>query len=86
MEKAGVKKIRFHDLRHTAASLLLNNGVPVIVVSKMLGHAKTSTTLNIYGHLMPTMQEQAAQVMDEIVTLIPVNLGEMLDSETPSQR
>jgi len=86
LEKAGVKKIRFHDLRHTAASLLLNNGVPVIVVSKMLGHAKTSTTLNIYGHLMPTMQEQAAQVMDEIVTLIPVNFGEILDSETPSQR
>jgi len=86
LKKAGVKKIRFHDLRHTAASLLLNNGIPVIVVSKMLGHAKTSTTLNIYGHLMPTMQEQAAQVMDEIVNLIPVNFGEILDSETPSQR
>ncbi len=82
-----MKKIRFHNLRHTAvASLLLNNGVPVIVASKMLGHAKTSTTLNIYGHLMPTMQEQAAQVMDEIVTLIPVKFGEKLDSEILSQR
>ncbi len=78
LDKAGVKNIRFHDLRHTAASLMLNNGVPVIVVSKILGHSKTSTTLDIYGHIIPVMQEQAAQIMDEIVTPIPVSFGEML--------
>ena len=77
LEKAGVKKIRFHDLRHTAASLMLNHGVPVIVVSKILGHSKTSTTLDIYGHIIPVMQEVAAQIMDEIVTPIPVNFGEI---------
>ena len=69
--------------RHTAASLMLNNGVPVLVVSKILGHSKTSTTLDIYGHLIPTMQENAARIMDEVVTPIPVNFGELLETKTP---
>jgi len=81
--KAGVKEIRFHDLRHTAASLMLNNGVPVLVVSKILGHSKTSTTLDIYGHLIPVMQEEAARIMDEIVTPILVDLGEFLEVKAP---
>ncbi len=84
LERAGLNKMRFHDLRHTAASLMLNHGVPVLVVSKMLGHSKTSTTLDIYGHLIPVMQEEAAKIMDEIVTPIPVELGEMLAAKTPS--
>ena len=84
LEKAGVKNIRFHDLRHTAASLMLNNGVPVIVVSKILGHSKTSTTLDIYGHLIPVMQESAARIMDEIVTSIPVDFGGLLEIKTPN--
>jgi integrase len=82
LEKAGVKNVRFHDLRHTAASLMLNNGVPVLVVSKILGHSKTSTTLDIYGHLIPTMQENAARIMDELLTPIPVNFGELLEIKT----
>jgi len=67
-------EMRFHDLRHTAASLILNNGVPVIVVSKMLGHAKASTTLDEYDHLFKEMQGEAAQVMDKLVTPIKVEL------------
>ena len=63
--KADLRIIRFHDLRHTAASLMLNHGVPVLVVSKILGHSKTSTTLDIYGHLIPVMQEEAARIMDD---------------------
>lgn len=70
--RAGLAKIRFHDLRHTAASLLLNHNVPVIVVSKMLGHSKPSTTLDIYGHLYHEMQGEAAEIMDKLVTPIPV--------------
>ena len=81
LEKAGIKEIRFHDLRHTAASLMLNHGVPVLVVSKILGHSKTSTTLDIYGHLIPVMQEDAARIMDEIVTTIQVDLGELIQTE-----
>jgi integrase len=75
LNKAGLQRIRFHDLRHTAASLMLNHGVPVIVVSKMLGHSKASFTLDTYGHLVSVMQEEAARIMDEIVTPIPIELA-----------
>ena len=75
LKKAGLHEIRFHDLRHTAASLMLNNGVPILVVSKILGHSKASTTLDIYGHLISVMQEDAARMMDELITPIPVELG-----------
>jgi len=73
LKQAGLPVIRFHDLRHTAASLMLNNGIPSIVVSKRLGHAKPSTTMDIYGHLYHEMQEEAARVMDELVTPIQIN-------------
>jgi integrase len=67
-----MKHIRFHDLRHTAATLMLKHKIPVIVVSRRLGHAQPSITLDIYGHLLPGMQEEAAQLMDEI--MIPIAL------------
>ena len=72
LSAAGLPDIRFHDLRHTAASLMLNHGIPVIVVSRRLGHAKPSITLDIYGHLLPGMQEEAAELMDELITPVPV--------------
>lgn len=72
--RAGLADIRFHDLRHTAASLLLNHNVPVLVVSKMLGHSKPSITLDIYGHLNNDMQYEAADIMDKLVTPIRVQL------------
>ena len=56
---------RMHDLRHSAASLLLGQGVPVKVVSEMLGHADVSTTLSIYAHVLPDMQKTAADGMDK---------------------
>ena len=70
IKEAGLPEIRFHDLRHTAASLMLNQGIHLLIVSRRLGHAKPSITLDIYGHVIPSMQEQAAEVMDEIVTPI----------------
>ena len=66
--KAGLPEIRFHDLRHTAASLMLNHGIPLLIVSKRLGHAKPSITLDVYGHVIPSMQENAAKVMDDLLT------------------
>jgi integrase len=72
LKEAGLPKIRFHDLRHTAASLMLNNGIPVLVASRRLGHSRPSTTLDIYGHLLEGMQGEAATLMDELVT--PVKL------------
>jgi integrase len=71
---AGLPEIRFHDLRHTAASLMLNNGVPLIVVSKRLGHAQPSITLNVYGHMIPSMQEHAAELMDRITAPISIKI------------
>lgn len=57
--------VRFHDLRHSHASQLLRQGIPVQVVSERLGHAKVSITLDIYAHLLPGMQEGAAQSIDK---------------------
>jgi integrase len=70
--KAELPRIRFHDLRHTACSLMLNNNVSPIVVSKRLGHAKTSITLDVYGHLIPIMQNEAAEIIENLVTPIEI--------------
>ncbi len=60
-------KIRFHDLRHTAASLMLNHGILVLVASKRLGHSKHSITMDVYGHLLPSKQEEAAPLLDNLI-------------------
>lgn len=57
----GLPKIRLHDLRHTHATLLLRAGVPVLVVSKRLGHATPGFTLTVYGHLLPGQDSDAAE-------------------------
>ena len=75
LKKAGLPEIRFHDLRHTAASLMLNNNIPVIVVSKRLGHAQPSITLDVYGHLIPTKQQEVASLMDELLIPIQIQLS-----------
>ena len=62
--------IRFHDLRHTAASLMLNYETPLIIASRRLGHARPSITLDIYRHLIPDRQAETAEMMDELVTPI----------------
>jgi integrase len=80
LKEAGLPQIRFHDLRHTAASLMLNHGIPVIVVSKILGHAKPNTTMDIYGHLIHEMQGEAARLMDELVTPIRMEMMRSLEN------
>ena len=78
LQEAGLPKIRFHDLRHTAASLMLNNGVPPIVVSKILGHSKAQLQhMDVYGHLYVEMQTEAAKIMDDLVTPIPIEIGKI---------
>ncbi len=57
---------RFHDLRHTCATLLLTKGVHPKVVQELLGHSSISITLDTYSHVLPTMQEKAVAAMDEI--------------------
>lgn len=67
LERAGLPRIRFHELRHTAASIALANGVPTKIVSEMLGHASTSITDDIYAHVTPTMQRATAKMFDEVL-------------------
>lgn len=81
LEAAGLPQIRFHDLRHTTASILLNRSKPIFVVSKILGHSKPSTTMDIYGHLIPYMHEGLGNQIDEWLTPIPVQLGENMRTE-----
>jgi integrase len=65
---AGLPSIRFHDLRHTAATLLLLGGVHPKVVSELLGHSSIRITLDIYSHVLPDMQEQAVGAMERLLT------------------
>ncbi len=77
LKAANLERIRFHDLRHTAASLMLNHGVPALAVSKILGHSNPSVTLTIYAQSTLDMQSKAASIMDEIVTPIRVNISQL---------
>ncbi len=65
LSKAGLPDIRFHDLRHTCATLLLGKGVHVKFVQELLGHATISITLDTYSHVLPGMGDAAAGAMDE---------------------
>jgi integrase len=65
--KAGLGQQRFHDLRHTAATLLLVQGVPARVVMEVLGHSQISLTLNTYSHVSPALQREAAGKMDALL-------------------
>ena len=77
LSEANLPDIRFHDLRHTAASLMLKQGISVKVVQERLGHSDAAMTLNVYSHVIPGMQREAAEKMDEITALI--DISEMLD-------
>ena len=59
LQDAGLPLIRIHDLRHSCASYLLGKGVPIHVVSALLGHSRVSTTLDVYSHVMPAQQHDA---------------------------
>jgi len=67
LERAGLPSIRFHDLRHTCATLL-PKGVNPKIVQEMLGHANISVTLDTYSHVLPDMQEVAVAAMDVVLS------------------
>lgn len=62
-ELADVRYIRFHDLRHTCATLLLEQGVELITIKELLGHAQIHTTADIYSHVRLRMQRDAIEAM-----------------------
>jgi integrase len=67
ISSAGLPNIRFHDLRHTAATLMLQCGVHPKVVQERLGHSSISLTLDLYSHVLPVMQIEAANKIDELL-------------------
>jgi integrase len=67
--EAGLPPIRFHDLRHTSATLLLSAGVHPKVVQERLGHSQISVTLDTYSHVLPTLQLEAADKLDAVLRI-----------------
>jgi integrase len=67
LAKARLQRIRFHDLRHTAATLMLQQGVHPKVVSELLGHSSIGLTLDVYSHVIPDMQQHAVAVMHALL-------------------
>ncbi|PGK52067.1 site-specific integrase [Priestia megaterium] len=67
LEKVDVPRIRFHDMRHTHATLLLKQGIHPKIVSERLGHANVRVTLDTYSHVLPGLQEVAADAIEEVL-------------------
>jgi integrase len=67
LAQAGLRRVRFHDLRHSCATLLLVQGVSPRVVMEVLGHSEIALTMNAYSHVVPELQREAAQRMQAIL-------------------
>lgn len=65
------KSIRFHDLRHTCAMLMIKQGIHPRIVMEILGHSQISTTMNTYGHVLPEVQRDAVNVLDRLFNETP---------------
>ena len=66
LKKIGLPHMRFHDLRHSAATILLVAGVHPKVVQERLGHSTIAMTLDVYSHVLPSMQQEAAGKIDDL--------------------
>jgi integrase len=67
LEEAGIPlEVRFHDLRHTAGTLALRQGIPLHTVSKMLGHSDPAMTLRRYAHVLEDMEDEGGRAMDNL--------------------
>jgi len=67
LKAAGLPRFRFHDLRHTCATLLLAQGVAPRLIMEILGHSQIAVTMNLYAHVLPTMQVEVAAKMDAVL-------------------
>jgi integrase len=67
LKTAGLPKMRFHDLRHSSASLLLGQGIPARVVMERLGHSNIALTLGTYSHVIPALHQEAADAIDRVL-------------------
>lgn len=84
LKRAGLPQVRFHDLRHTAATLLLLQGIHPKVVSEMLGHSQIGITMNLYSHVLPNMQRDAPAAMDRLLGSYNGAVCSVLPSTLPS--
>ena len=66
MQRAGLPPLRFHDLRHSCASLLVAQGVHPRIVMEILGHSTITLTMNTYSHVLPQNQRDAAALLDQL--------------------
>ncbi len=76
LESASLRQIRFHDLRHTFASLLIQNGEPLTYVKEQMGHSSIQVTVEVYGHLVPSANRAAVDRLDAQPTRNPGATGE----------
>ena len=67
VKRAGLEGVRFHDLRHTFASLMLLRGAKPKVISEALGHSSVAFTMDVHSHIIDGMQEQAMALLDEVL-------------------
>ena len=71
-KKTGIKRIRIHDIRHSHASLLINQGCDALILADRLGHEKVSTTLNTYSHLFPHKQQELVSNLEQLAATVDV--------------
>lgn len=85
LKRAGLPVIRFHDLRHTAATLMLSQGIHPKIVQERLGHSKIAVTLDIYSHVLPSMQRDVAEKLDRLFCQppTPTVISEQLEIGQP---
>lgn len=76
LQAANLRQIRFHDLRHTFASLLIQNGEPLTYVKEQMGHSSIQVTVDVYGHLVPSANRAAVDKLDALPARIPDASGE----------
>ncbi|MFC5647645.1 tyrosine-type recombinase/integrase [Paenibacillus solisilvae] len=69
VERSGLPHIRFHDLRHSHATMLIQQNINVKVISERLGHSKVGVTLDVYSHVLPSMQQEVAERLDNIISI-----------------
>lgn len=80
LDECGLPRIRIHDLRHTAATIWLSQGIPLFIVSRLLGHESVSTTADIYGHLYVENQAEAVETMEAVLELIEIDFEAVFET------
>ena len=67
LDQAGLRRVRWHDPRHTYAALLVDRNVNIKQIQRLMGHADIGTTLSTYGHLLPNSEDGIGDMLDEMI-------------------